>query len=31
MKITVINKANIVKKPAHYCPWFMDAVAEKKD
>ena len=30
MKITVINKASITKKPSHYCPWYSDSVAEKK-
>jgi hypothetical protein len=30
MKITVITKANVNKKPAHYCPWYTDAIEDKK-
>ena len=29
MKITVINKAIVTKKPANYCPWMMDEAPKK--
>jgi hypothetical protein len=31
MKITVIKKATTTKKPANYCPWIMDEIADKKN
>jgi hypothetical protein len=24
MKITVVNKAIVTKKPSNFCPWIMD-------
>jgi hypothetical protein len=30
MKITVITKANVNKKPAHYCPWYTDNLDDKR-
>ena len=30
MKITIINKAILTKKPSNFCPWIMeDGVAKK--
>ncbi len=30
MKITVIKKATISKKPNNFCPWFIEEIADKK-
>ena len=30
MKITIIAKANVTKKPAHYCPWYTDLINDMK-